>query len=196
LQAIRSGANPDASGQSLPPGLRRAVDLRRAGVFGGGWSTGLMSLQLAQDDPRVDAAFVGDTGVSVPDQASGLRLPWLPPVQVNRPAFVMRPALASEDPMWDAQWRKLRGWRRETALVNAGEFSFLDFQWVLPQIQSGLDLPADRFTGFIGTIDPRESLATQHAYLAAFFGEHLLARDSPLLDGPSAHFPAVRFTRR
>ncbi|BCY09544.1 hypothetical protein [Actinoplanes sp. L3-i22] len=196
LQSLQNGKNADISGQVLPRGLRRALDLQRVGVFSGGWSTGLMSLQLLHDDPRIDAAFVGDTVVSVQDENSDLRLPWLPAVRVDRPTFVMGPTLVGADPMWDSQWQNLHGWRRETELVDAGQFSFLDFQSLLPQIQVGLGQPAEKYSAFIGTIAPGESLRTQHTYLAAFFDKFLRGRDNRLLDGPSKRFPAVRFTRR
>lgn len=175
-------------------GLGRAVDLRRVGTFGGGWSAGSMSLKLMHDDPRVRAAFVGDTAVSHAD-ASGRRAPWVTAVRVDRPVFVMRPGLPDEDPFWDDQWRHLRGWRRETSLAGAGTFSFLDLQALLPRIRSGLGLPARTYVPYVGTIR-RASLRAQFAYMAAFFGEHLSGRGSPLLDGPSPRHPAVRFTRR
>jgi hypothetical protein len=51
LQSLQNGKDPGISGQALPRGLRRALNLQWVGVFSGGWSTGLMSLQLLHDDP-------------------------------------------------------------------------------------------------------------------------------------------------
>ena len=56
-----------------------------------------------------------------------------------------------------------------------------------------LSFPPDTVQQFIGTIDPDRSVKNQRAYLTAFFGTHLLDRDSHLLDSPSPRFPEMQF---
>ncbi|MBU2668927.1 hypothetical protein KOI35_35995 [Actinoplanes bogorensis] len=158
----------------LPGGLR--VDLGRVGAFSGISGAGLMTLTLMEADRRVRAGIVGDTAVGFKTRDGGA-IP-LHQVSLTRPVLAIRPTseFATPNPMWDEQWRALRGWRRELELVGAGIGWCSDLQTVMPQVRRGLDLPADAHVSYLGTIDPDAAVTATRAYQAAFFDHHLRGR--------------------
>ncbi|MFD0366481.1 alpha/beta hydrolase family protein [Streptomyces sp. NPDC127114] len=87
-----------------------------------------------------------------------------------------------EDATWDRTWRALDGWKRWLTVAGADHFTFSD----APVIQRHFGLPA-------GPIPADRALTVTRAYLAAFFDEHLKGVPQPLLTGPSAEHPEVRF---
>ncbi|MFG3343972.1 alpha/beta hydrolase family protein [Streptomyces sp. NPDC048018] len=87
-----------------------------------------------------------------------------------------------EDATWDTTWRALDGWKRWLTVAGADHFTFSD----APVIQHHFGLPA-------GPIPADRASAVTRAYLAAFFDEHLKGVPQPLLTGPSATHPEVRF---
>ncbi|MFD7974648.1 alpha/beta hydrolase family protein [Streptomyces sp. NPDC059071] len=89
-----------------------------------------------------------------------------------------------EDATWDRTWRALDGWKRWLTVAGADHFTFSD----APVIQRHFGLPA-------GPIPADRALTVTRAYLAAFFDEHLKGVPQPLLTGPSAEHPEVRFNQ-
>lgn len=81
-----------------------------------------------------------------------------------------------------------RSTRQHVALTLAGSehITFSD----LPLLRGVL--PA-QFTESLGSIDGVRAIAIQRAYLLAFLHAHLRGTDEPLLAGPSARYPEVRF---
>jgi hypothetical protein len=195
LTAADSGRRPRAA--RLPRGLAGALDLTRVGAFSGAIGAGLFSLQLALEDPRVTAAFVGDLGIS--SLTTEGPVPIMPVVEqgLDCPVLAINPTsgYADPDPLWDTMWSGLRGWRRELELLDGGPVYCTDGQWFLPQLQRGLDIPRDVHAGLIGTVNPEQAVAASRAYLAAFFDLHLRGRDNHLLDRQSPHHPVIRFVR-
>lgn len=189
LALLNTGRNPDASGRALPPGLCGAVDVHRTGAISGGIGAGAISPQLAYADRRVIAAVIGDCFVGTqPVVVHGTDRPVL--ALVPTAEYVLRLG-----PRWDQMWHGLRGWRRELELRGGGPVSLSDAQSILPQLRSGLDLPAGTYDHLIGTVDPAPAVAAQRAYAAAFFDRHLRRRDTSLLDRPSPQHPVIRFVR-
>ncbi|MFD5328478.1 alpha/beta hydrolase family protein [Streptomyces sp. NPDC127092] len=89
-----------------------------------------------------------------------------------------------EDATWDRTWQALGGWKRWLTVAGADHFTFSD----APVIQRHFGLPA-------GPIPADRALTVTRAYLAAFFDEHLKGVPQPLLTGPSAEHPEVRFNQ-
>lgn len=158
------------------------LDLTRLGMFGhsmGGFTTAEAMLT----DERIDAGANLD-GSMDPRYGQAATL------GVTRPFLLMGGGLSSGVPHnhahsddWAAFWSASTGWRRDLYLPAAEHLSFSDAQVLLPQLDGD-------FTGAIGTIDPRRSLAAQRGYLAAYFDLHLRGRPTTVFDRQS--HPDVR----
>jgi predicted dienelactone hydrolase len=158
------------------------LDLSRVGMVGhsmGGFTTAETMLT----DPRVDAGINLDGSMDPRYGQAASR-------GVDRPFLLMGGGLSSGRPHdhahsddWGAFWSASTGWRRDVHLPDAEHMSFTDAQTLLPQL-------AGDFSGLIGTVDPKRSLAAQRMYVAAFFDLHLRGRPTGIFDR-SAH-PDVR----
>ncbi len=85
---------------------------------------------------------------------------------------------------WDGGWPLLDGWKRWITFTGSGHFTFSDF----PAIGEQLGLP-DPETPLPGA----RSVELTRRYVGAFFDRHLRGTPQPVLDGPSADAPEVRF---
>ncbi len=85
---------------------------------------------------------------------------------------------------WPEAWRRLSGWKRWLTVTGAGHFSFTDLPYIAGQL--GLEDPALPLSGERGWSLTRD-------YVAAFFDLHLRGIAQPVLDGPTATRPEVRF---
>lgn len=200
LHALAAGGNPDAEHRSLPPGLGRALDPTRVGMFGhsaGGFTT----LETMLQDRRIDAGTnldgslgynfaTGDLGSVV---AHGL----------DRP-FLLLGAGADADGLphhhgeavdWRGLWEHSTGWKLDLYVPRGEHYTFTDHQAFVPQLDAVYDLRDSEVERWIGTVDPERILASQRAYVTAFFDQHLRHRPQRLLRGPSPHHPDVRFVR-
>ena len=86
------------------------------------------------------------------------------------------------DPTWDATWHELTGWKRWLSVEGMRHLSFTD---VAPLAQ--------QFGAPVQDLDGERCSAITRAYVTAFVGRTLRGRTEPLLDGPSARYPLVRF---
>ncbi|MFC6092642.1 alpha/beta hydrolase family protein [Saccharothrix lopnurensis] len=188
LQVLAAGGNPDAGGRRPPPGLGRALDLSRVGMFGhsaGGFTAGETMLSDRRVDVGADLdgsmAYAQSTGDFGRVAEEGL----------DRPFLLMSAGdhSAASDPSWQRFLANHRGWLRQLHLPAGEHFSYTDHQVLLPRL--GLD-PAVTAPA-VGTVDPARSVAAQRAYLTAFFDRHLRHRPQRLFDGPSDRYPEVEF---
>jgi hypothetical protein len=94
-------------------------------------------------------------------------------------------------------WANLSGWRLILSLTDSGHYSYTDDEEFLSQlVKAGIIPPSvasQVVTPIIGTIDPARAVATERAYIAAFFDLHLRHRGSSLLDRPSPLYPDIQF---
>jgi hypothetical protein len=159
----------------------RGVDLSRVGMFGhsmGGFTTAETMIV----DRRIDAGMNLDGSMDPrAGQASSKG--------VDRPFALMGGGLSSDLPHnhqhsddWGAFWTHSTGWKRDVYLPTAEHMSFADTQVLIPQIARKHQLPQDKVTGAIGTIDPLRSIAIQRTYIAAFFALHLRGQQTTLFD--------------
>ena len=204
LAELDRGRNPDAERRRPPRGLRGALDLRHVGMFGysyGGYTAG----ESMVNDRRIDAGVNLDGTMA---HGFGISEDWpYAPGEVvtrglDRPFMLFGNArhnhvsteeLPVGDPSWREFWSNQRGWKLDITLRQSEHGSFSDLQIGGPQIARALDLPPGTFEPSIGTIDPDRSIATQRAYIAAFFDLHLRQRDDQLLEGPSQAYPEIEF---
>ncbi|GCB51482.1 hypothetical protein [Streptomyces sp. NL15-2K] len=91
---------------------------------------------------------------------------------------------AGPDLTWDETWTELTGWKRWLSVDDTEHLSFTD----LAPLAEQLGMP-------LQVLDGDRVDAITRAYVGAFVDTHLRGRDIPLLDGPSARFPEVRFHR-
>jgi hypothetical protein len=105
-----------------------------------------------------------------------------------------------DDPTLAGFWAGLSGWRLFVALRNAQHFTFTDFEQILPQLLAARIRPdvisRNLVTEFIGTIQPRQAVAGEGAYIAAFFDQHLRGQQSQLLERPSPQYPQIEIIGR
>jgi dienelactone hydrolase len=157
-----------------PGGL--LIDASRIGMAGHSIG-GAAAVRAMVDDPRVLA------GVNM--DGSFLALP--PATGLNRPFLMLGREVAHSpsgpDPSWPNTWARLTGWRRWLTMADAGHVSFLDTIALTDQL--GASPP--------GTISGVRSMALTRAYVGAFFDLTLRGCPQPLLDGPTAANPEMKF---
>ncbi|MFF8289558.1 alpha/beta hydrolase family protein [Streptomyces sp. NPDC016309] len=165
------------------PAWRHAslIDRHRIGAAGHSLGGAAAASVMARDD-RVIAGVNMDGAFGDPVPASGLgKRPFL---MLGTDDAVHRPG--GEDATWGDAWRNLDGWKRWLAVAGTHHFTFSD----MPVVFDQLDLP---YPGTRPTIPAGRAVDITRAYTAAFFDLHLGHRHQPLLDGPTARFPEVRF---
>jgi hypothetical protein len=79
-------------------------------------------------------------------------------------------------------------------LAGSTHATFEDVAVLLPQAAAILDLSPEQVAAVVGTIDAQRAVTVLRAYVNAFFDRYLRHRRGPLLDGPSARYPEIRFT--
>ncbi|MDX6763010.1 MULTISPECIES: alpha/beta hydrolase family protein [unclassified Streptomyces] len=160
------------------PVWRHAGLIDRGRIAMAGHSIGGASAIAAMaDDPRIRAGVNMDGGNATPVPATGLG---------GRP-FLLLGAQGrgpGGNASWDRDWPLLDGWKRWITFDGSGHFTFSDFPSIGQQL--GLDdpeapLPGDR------------SVELTRRYVGAFLDRHLRGESRPVLDGPSADAPEVRF---
>ncbi|MEO3928482.1 acetylhydrolase [Micromonosporaceae bacterium B7E4] len=183
IEDLAAGRNPDAQRHTLPAGLGAALDLRRIGMFG--WSKGATATALVMNqDHRVRAGLSLDG----PMQSN-------PPVtEIDRPFMLMtaeytRAAEPSVDEIWSYY---LHGWRLNVHVDGAAHRSYIDHQWLIPQLARITGMSDEELASWIGTLNPFRAVRIQQAYPLAFFDLHLRHRGH-LLGGPNPAFPEVQF---
>lgn len=187
LRILNSGRNPDAEQRRLPRGFGGALDLRRIGMFGHSLG-GDTAAEVMGLDRRVRAGADLDGSINGPVATAGLDAPFLlmSSAEHNR----------DNDPSWAQFWSHLRGWRQDLRLLGSGHEAYTDLSPLIQQLVRALSLPPDvvaSLTEEIGTIAAGTTIATERAYLGAFFDLHLRRGDGRLLAGPSPRFPEIEF---
>lgn len=187
LEVLARGGNPDAAHRRLPPGLGRALDLDRVGMFGhsgGGFTAG----ETMVTDRRIDAGVNLDGSMAY--HQGNRDFGRVADEGLDRPFLLMSAGdhSAASDLSWQEFLRHHRAWLRQLHLPAGEHFSYTDQQVLAPRLGEDVDT-----TPFLGTVDPARSMASQRAYLTAFFDEHLKGRPQSLFDGPSARHPDFEF---
>ncbi|MEW2417262.1 alpha/beta hydrolase [Streptomyces sp. NPDC046866] len=163
------------------PAWRNAglIDKRKIAMAGHSIGGSTAAAVMAAD-PRVRAGIDMDGGLFSPVPEGGLG---------GRPFLLLGGAdtvpggTGTDWPSWDSNWARLDGWKRWITFADSNHFTFTD--WPAISDQLGLErmtpLPGDR------------SLELTRRYVGAFFDLHLKGVPQPVLDGPAADAPEVRF---
>ncbi|WP_329396248.1 alpha/beta hydrolase [Streptomyces melanogenes] len=86
------------------------------------------------------------------------------------------------DKTWDTAWPTLGGWKRWLTVTGSEHFTFSDS----PAIEERFGLPQPPLPAW-------RAIDLTRTYVAAFFDEHLRGIPQPVLAGPTAGNPEVRF---
>ncbi|MEV0199390.1 alpha/beta hydrolase [Nonomuraea sp. NPDC050691] len=156
---------------------KRLIDERRIAMVGhsvGGQS----AAHLLPVSRRIRAAVNLDGSYNPKTPARDIGKPFM---MIGTPR--QQPSTNGEQGSWDTFWTHVTGdWKRWVTVTGAEHMSFVDYAVLQPQ----LGLPAS-------PIDGERSLRITRAYVTAFLDTHLRGGRRPLLDGPSAEYPEVRF---
>ncbi|MCP2169065.1 alpha/beta hydrolase family protein [Goodfellowiella coeruleoviolacea] len=196
LTVLAGGGNPDAQRRALPAGLGRALNLSSVGMFGHS-AGGFTAAETMLVDDRIDAGVDLD-GSMMYSRSAGL-YGEVATRGLDRPFLLMGAGSHSHlnpdqaDPSWPEFWRNQRGWKLDLNIAEGEHFSYTDYQAILPRLAERLDIPEERITPVIGTVNRDRIVASQRAYLTAFFDQHLRGLPQRLLTGPSPAHPDVTF---
>lgn len=201
LEEIRDGGNPDAEGRRLPEGLGRALDLSKVGMFGHS-AGGFTAAEAMLEDRRIDAGINldGSMGYDLDEGDFGEAAER----GLDRPFMLVGAGTSGPDDLphthrdaqdWGAFWEHSTGPKLDLHVPDGEHFTFTDYQALLPQLSRELGVPNGVFVGMIGTVDPQRIVASQRAYVVAFFDRYLRGEARELLEGPSPDHPDVEFVR-
>ncbi|GAA2386507.1 alpha/beta hydrolase [Nonomuraea africana] len=178
-------------------GLGHAMDLSRVGMFGHSFG-GDTAAEVMTTDRRVDAgadldgwlAYDVDGAQPTRAAAEGVTRPFL---LMGSPGSTRdgRPRAHLSSPAWKSFWEHSPGFKRDLLMPEAMHYSFTDVQAFLPQLDERLEVSPEIRTRRIGTV----SVASQRAYLSAFFDQTLKLRPQRLLRRESAAHPDITFVR-
>ncbi|ARF53772.1 hydrolase [Streptomyces gilvosporeus] len=186
LDAIARGHNPDVEHAPLPHGLSHAVDMDRIGMFGASLG-GAVVPEAMHVDSRIRAGANLDGQFFGPAKTRDLKRPFL--------LFSSQHHNRNDDSSWSTFWQHLHGERFDLKLQGAEHLSFMDYEELLPQMAGPLGYSSAQLVQMLGTIAPDRAIEIQRVYLAAFFDKELRKHHSDLLDGPSRHYPEIKFIR-
>ncbi|MFF4326319.1 alpha/beta hydrolase family protein [Streptomyces sp. NPDC001591] len=148
-------------------------------AMGGHSIGGASALPAMAADPRIRAGADLDGGLPDPYPPAGI---------AGRPFLLFGSAASAPGGQsngdWGRTWPHLDGWKRWITVDGTDHFGATDF----PAIRDQLGLPHPEAP----TSGPRAAELTR-TYLAAFFDRHLKGKPAPVLDGPRAEAPEVRF---
>ncbi|GAA2146206.1 lipase [Kitasatospora kazusensis] len=196
LTTLATGADPDAEHRHLPSGLGRAMDLDRIGMFGQS-AGGFTAAETMYSDPRIKAGIDLDGTLGFSSEPDGSHLSPVAHHGLDRPFLLMGSSGDGgsnhhAEPSWASFWDNSRGWHADITLDDSRHGSFTDAESLLPQLAGRL--PTGSVTGQLGTLAPSRAVATERAYVSAFFDRWLRNHDNHLLDGGPTSYP-VTFIR-
>ncbi|MFF2080011.1 alpha/beta hydrolase family protein [Kitasatospora sp. NPDC058162] len=155
----------------------RMIDRDRIGMAGhsAGGASAVPAL-VTDDRIKAGADLDGSMDYLVPESGIG-----------GKPFLMMGHPLpgGDEDTSWIKSWPRLDGWKQWLTVDGSDHGSFTDF----PLFFEALGMPQGPDT----TLSGQRAVQLTRQYVGAFFDLQLKGIDQPLLDGPTAANPEVRF---
>ncbi|MFJ8207867.1 alpha/beta hydrolase family protein [Streptomyces sp. NPDC096033] len=139
---------------------------------------GASALPAMAADRRIRAGIDMDGGLPEPYPAGGIG---------GRPFMLLGSAVSvpgGQNANWQTMWSRFDGWKRWITVDGTDHFGPTDYPALRDQL--GVPHPDAPLPG------PR-ALELTRTYVAAFFDQHLKGQPRPVLDGPAAGAPEVRF---
>ncbi|WP_199788195.1 MULTISPECIES: alpha/beta hydrolase [unclassified Streptomyces] len=178
LAVLAAGGNPDAAGRALPPGLGRALDLRRVGVYGHS-AGGTAAAQAFHEDRRIRVAVDMEGYLDHPGPEPGRPGELFPVARdgVDRPLLLLGSAgfvgKGERERSWSVVRARSGGRVRQREVARGAHWVFTDYAAMAPQLAAaGLMSVADR-RALVGPISPAESLPLVRSWVRSFFARHL-----------------------
>ncbi|MEU8438340.1 alpha/beta hydrolase [Streptomyces sp. NPDC029216] len=147
-------------------------------AMGGHSIGGASALTAMAADPRIRAGIDMDGTLPEPYPAAGIG---------GRPFMLLGSAASvpgDQEGNWKGPWQHFDGWKRWITLDGTDHFGPTDYPALRDQL--GVPHPEAPLPG------PRAVELTR-TYVSAFFDRHLKGQPRPVLDGPGADAPEVRF---
>ncbi|MEU6238516.1 alpha/beta hydrolase [Kitasatospora sp. NPDC047058] len=154
----------------------RLIDRDRIGMAGHS-AGGAAAVPTMVGDDRIRAGVNLDGTMDYP----------VPETGIGGKPFLMIDHQTSDgdDPSWSTSWGRLDGWKRWLGFAGTNHGSFTD----LPLFFEALGISQGPET----TMSGLRAADLTRRYVGAFFDLQLKGLDRPLLDGPAAAYPEVRF---
>ncbi|MER5771973.1 alpha/beta hydrolase [Streptomyces sp. NPDC001985] len=178
VERLAAGENPDVEGRPLPEGLHRALDVRRAGVYGHS-AGGTAAAQALHEDRRFHTAVNLEGFLDHPPSVPGGTSELFPVARygVDRPLLLMgtdgfpgRPELTRS---WSAALAHPGSPVRLRQLDGAAHWVFSDYAAIAPQLRAaGLMTDAER-VALTGTIGAGAAVRAVREAVHGFFARHL-----------------------
>jgi predicted dienelactone hydrolase len=162
--------------------LAGRLDLGHVGMFGHSLG-GAAAASTMLVDSRIDAGVDLDGVLFGPARAGGLSRPFM--LMSGEPGF-------AADPNRAAFWRGLRGPHYAVDIKGAQHFAFSDLVFFAPGLTRAN--PSAGVEALVGNVDGLAALATERAYLLAFFDRFLRAKPEPLLARAPGPFHGAQLT--
>jgi predicted dienelactone hydrolase len=205
LERLRSGVNPDAEHRRLPRDLGRALDTTKLGMFGHSLG-GATAAKAMAVDRRITAGVNLDGSIVLMRPGSHQNASSLAAHVAERlgnRAFMIMTHQGHDtqtDPSLAGFWSALHGWRLFLTMKNSQHYSYTDLEEFLGQLLAAEVAPRhitpQLVAEVIGTVEPKQAVGAERAYIAAFFDLHLRGESSELLKGPSSKYPGIEFLGR
>lgn len=147
-------------------------------AMGGHSIGGAAALTAMAADQRIRAGIDMDGGLPEPYPATGIG---------GRPFMLLGSAASvpgGQSGNWSKLWPDFDGWKRWITFDGTDHFGPTDF----PAIRDQLALPHPD-----APLPGPRAVELTRTYVAAFFDQHLKGQPRPVLDGPRADAPEVRF---
>jgi predicted dienelactone hydrolase len=160
------------------------LDLGHIGMFGHSLG-GAAAASTMLVDRRVRAGADLDGLLFGRVRASGLSRPFL--LMNGEPGF-------AADPNRAGFWKKLHGPHYAVDVKRAQHFAFSDLVFLVPVLMRTNPTAGQAARQLVGNIDGLTTLATERAYISAFFARSLRGKPQPLLAKTPGPYAAVRLT--
>jgi dienelactone hydrolase len=177
LESLAAGHNPDALGRALPQDLRRALDLRRVGMYGHS-AGGSTAAETMYQDRRIGVAINLEGYLDYPADRPGHRGRLLPVAEhgVDRPLLLLgSDGFRNEDIVrsWSAMLAHPGARTRWRQIDDAAHWVFTDYAAIVPELQADGLMTTGGRTEMIGAIDPATSVPLVRDDVHSFFIRHL-----------------------
>ncbi|MER6217854.1 alpha/beta hydrolase [Streptomyces sp. NPDC001674] len=154
-----------------------AIDTGRIAMAGHSIG-GASALTAMAADPRIRAGVDMDGTLPEPYPASGIG---------GRPFMLLGSAASvpgDQPGNWSGPWAHFDGWKRWITFDGTDHFGATDY----PALRDQLGVPHPE-----APLPGARALELTRTYVSAFFDQHLKGQPRPVLDGPRAEAPEVRF---